>query len=69
MIKPFSINYQYESNIGKCLFGENVKLYDHNHRFNKIDIPIRDQGFSVRPIHIGNNVWVDSNVLTMAGLI
>ncbi len=63
-----SINCLQEIAIGRnCLFGEGVKLYDHNHRFGRFDIPIRNQGFSIRPIHIGDNVWVGSNVLILAG--
>ena len=63
-----SINCQHEISIGKdCLFGEGVKIYDHNHKFNRTDIPIRDQGFNVHPVHIGDNVWVGSNVLILAG--
>lgn len=49
-----------------CLFGENVKIYDHNHRFNK-DIPIKIQGFSNGEVHIGNNCWVGSNVTILKG--
>lgn len=50
-----------------CLFGENVKIYDHNHIFNDATRPIREQGFKVKPIYIGDNVWIGSNVLILAG--
>ena len=29
-----------------CLFGEGVKIYDHNHVFKHIPTPIAQQGFS-----------------------
>jgi len=45
-----------------CIFGENVKLYDHNHRFNQANIPFKKQGFSTGAIIIGNNCWIGSNV-------
>lgn len=49
--------------IGKnTILGENVKIYDHNHRFRNRKIPIREQGYSVGEIYIGENCWIGSNV-------
>lgn len=45
-----------------CLVGENVKMYDHNHRFSDRTKRIDDQGFKVGTIKIGNNCWIGSNV-------
>lgn len=45
-----------------CLFGENVKMYDHNHKFEVGFGLFRLQGFNDGQITIGNNVWVGSNV-------
>lgn len=44
-----------------CIFGENVKIYDHNHRFGP-DMIIADSGYKVGKIIIKNNVWIGSNV-------
>lgn len=52
---------------GGTLFGENVKIYDHNHRFNNFNKTIKEQGFSVGEIIIGNHVWVGSNVVILKG--
>ena len=49
-----------------CIFGENVKIYDHNHKFNKSNL-IREQGFSTEKITIGNNCWIGSNVTILKG--
>lgn len=49
-----------------CLFGENVKIYDHNHKFNK-DVPIKVQGFSNGEVHIGSHCWIGSNVTLLKG--
>ncbi|CAN5385625.1 hypothetical protein BH11BAC3_BH11BAC3_19610 [soil metagenome] len=50
-------------NIGNnCQFGEGVKLYDMNHRFNDPGVLISEQGYHVGEIIIGNNCWVGSNV-------
>lgn len=37
-----------------CLFGESVKIYDHNHVFKYMPMPIAEQGFSRGG---GGNCW------------
>ena len=49
------------------IFGENVCLYDHNHKFRDKTLKIKKQGFKDREIHIGNNCWIGSNVTILAG--
>lgn len=49
------------------LLGENVKIYDHNHKFNRSKIPIKKQGFSVGEVYIGNHCWIGSNVVILKG--
>lgn len=62
-----SINCLENINIGNdCIFGENVKIYDHNHRI-KYDTLIRKQGFKTDQIIIGNNCWIGSNVTILKG--
>lgn len=63
-----SINCVNKINIGNdCLFGENVKIYDHDHYFSYNE-PIREQGLKCKPIEIGNNVWIGSNVTILKGV-
>ncbi|WP_288557289.1 acyltransferase [uncultured Lactobacillus sp.] len=50
------------------LFGENVKVYDHNHRFNDLDKPIKEQGYSSEKIVIGNHCWIGSNAVILKGV-
>lgn len=50
------------------LIGENVKIYDHNHRFNRINVSIKDQGYTVAPITIGKHCWIGSNVVILKGV-
>lgn len=50
------------------LFGENVKVYDHNHRFNKINVPIKNQGYTIKAISIGKHCWIGSNVVILKGV-
>lgn len=50
------------------IFGENVKIYDHNHIYSSTDILIKHQGYTTSPIHIGNNCWIGSNVVILKGV-
>ena len=50
------------------IFGENVKIYDHNHKYSSPDILIKHQGYTTAPIHIGNNCWIGSNVTILKGV-
>lgn len=64
-----SINAKKEIVIGEnCLFGENVKIYDHNHVFKNKEKLIKEQGFNIQPIIIENNCWVGSNVIILKGV-
>lgn len=53
-----------------CIFGEGVKIYDHNHKYDKKDSgePIYLQGFTSKEVVIGNNCWIASNVTILAGV-
>lgn len=65
-----SLNSLQEIRIGnECIFGEGVKIYDHNHRFNERGEPIYKQGFTCGKVTIGNNCWVGSNVVILKGTI
>ena len=44
------------------IFGENVKIYDHNHRFADTTKSIKSQGYSNGTVHIGKHCWIGSNV-------
>lgn len=50
----------------RTIFGENVKMYDHNHRFSK-DMPLKQQGYSIGKIQIGSDCWIGSNVVLLKG--
>ena len=63
-----SINAMKEISIGNnCIFGENVKFYDHNHSTQKNGI-IKNQGYVLKKIKIGNNCWFGSNVIVLPGV-
>lgn len=50
-----------------CIFGPNVSIYDHNHNYTNKEKAIRNQGFKIDEVKIGNNVWVGANVVITAG--
>lgn len=51
-----------------CLFGEGVKIYDHNHVFNLEGVPLPDSGFTIAPVNIGDNTWVCTNAVICKGV-
>lgn len=40
------------------IFGENVKVYDHNHCYQDPNVPIKEQGFTSAPVNIGKHCWI-----------
>lgn len=64
-----TIACQEQITIGEgTIFGENVKIYDHNHCYKDISIPIKTQGYTSAPIHIGKHCWIASNVVILKGV-
>lgn len=63
-----SINCQKLITIGEnTILGENVKIYDHNHRFRSSE-PILQQGFKSKRVNIGSNVWIGTNTVILSGV-
>lgn len=62
-----SVNCLEKIVIGKgTLFGEGVKLYDHNHRYTREKV--EPQEFNTAPISIGKNCWLGTNVVVLKGV-
>jgi acetyltransferase-like isoleucine patch superfamily enzyme len=62
-----SINCLEKIIIGKnTLFGEGVKLYDHNHQYTPEKV--ERQKFNTSSIIIGKNCWLGSNVIILKGV-
>ena len=58
-----------EVTIGEgSIFGENVKIYDHNHKYADTNVLIKHQGYTSAPIHIGKHCWIGSNVVILKGV-
>lgn len=61
-----SINCHKRISIGRnTIFGENVKVYDHDHLFE--NGVINRTGFVTEEIVIGENVWIGTGVIIMKG--
>ena len=51
------------------LMGPDVVMMATSHRFDRIDIPINQQGArEERPIVIGNDVWIGTRVIILPGV-
>lgn len=59
-----------ELNLSKAsvIFGENVKIYDHNHQFVDAKTRLKDQGYATSAVTIGNRCWFGSNVIVLKGV-
>lgn len=49
------------------IMGPDIKIYSRNHKFDKLDIPIQQQGKNYYKTSIGNDVWIGANVIITAG--
>lgn len=64
-----SINAINRITIGKdTIFGESVKIYDHNHQYRDMHVLIKNQGYSSASVTIGQNCWLGSNVIVLKGV-
>lgn len=50
-----------------CLFGPYVLVVSSNYRYDRLDIPLAEQGSSSKGIEIGENVWIGGNSVVLDG--
>lgn len=50
------------------LLAEMVSIRDHDHRFDRLDVPIREQGSVSAPVVIGRNVWIGAKATIVKGV-
>ncbi|MFN3884686.1 MAG: acyltransferase [Rhodocyclaceae bacterium] len=69
-IGPFCVLYGHGNlEIGAdCLIASHVVCIPENHRYEKIDVPMRLQGGSRCGIRIGNDVWLATRVVVLDGV-
>ena len=51
-----------------CLLAEMVSIRDHDHNFERLDVPIRTQGATCAPVIIGRDVWLGAKVTVLKGV-
>jgi acetyltransferase-like isoleucine patch superfamily enzyme len=49
-------------------FGPDVKIWSVNHRYTDPDKPYQTQGWDLKPVEIGEDVWLGANVFVMPGV-
>lgn len=61
---------------GSIIIGNNVMMgkeciiLHHNHRFDRLDVPMSQQGFyESKPVCIGNDVWIGIRVTILPGVM
>ena len=51
------------------MIGPEVIIYTQNHSFDRIDIPMCEQGFQEEcKVEIGNDVWIGARVIILPGV-
>lgn len=51
------------------MMGEDCTIITRNHKIDRTDIPMMEQGFEdEKPVHIGNDVWIGDRVTIMPGV-
>lgn len=51
-----------------CLIADSVHFYDHDHRYEDMRRPIREQGYRTAPILVGNDVWIGAHAVILKGV-
>ncbi|EJF07464.1 acetyltransferase (isoleucine patch superfamily) [Thiovulum sp. ES] len=50
------------------IMGPDVKIYARNHKYERLDTPIREQGKHYLKTEIANDVWIGANSIITAGV-
>lgn len=51
-----------------CLVAESVSIRDHDHAFDRTDVPIREQGARTAAVCIGSDVWIGAKATIVRGV-
>jgi len=65
-----TINSHLDVSIGDgTLVADDVHITDFDHRTDRIDVPIKDQGIVTAPVRIGPDVWLGRGVTVLRGVV
>jgi len=63
------INAFLDISIGEgCLFADGVHVTDFDHRIDRLDVPMKDQGIVMAPVRIGADVWIGRGATVLRGV-
>ena len=51
-----------------CIIADSVHFYDHDHNYRDLKQLIRQQGYTTKPIKVGNNVWIGAKATILKGV-
>lgn len=55
--------------VGKdVIMGQNVRFHSENHNFQRLDVPIKEQGVTNIGIEIGDDCWIGSGAVFLDGV-
>ena len=64
-----TINSYHDVTIGEgALVADDVHITDFDHRTDRLDLPIKDQGIVTSPVRIGPDVWLGRGVTVLRGV-
>ncbi len=64
-----TINSYLDVTIGDgALLADSVHITDFDHRVDRLDVPIKDQGIVTAPVRIGADVWLGRSVTVLRGV-
>lgn len=69
-IGPFCVLYGHGGlEIGSdCMIASHVVFIPENHRFDRLDVPMREQGGTRRGIRVADDVWLATQVVVLDGV-
>lgn len=50
------------------IMGQNVRFHSENHNFDRVDIPIKEQGVTNKGIIVGDDCWIGSGAVFLDGV-
>lgn len=64
-----TVNAYLDVTIGEgALIADDVHITDFDHRTDRLDVPIKDQGIVTSPVRIGPDVWLGRGVTVLRGV-
>ena len=65
-----TVNCYLNVEIGEAaLFADNVYISDFDHRHERVDRPIKDQGIAKARVHVGDDVWLGVGTVVTRGVV